>query len=244
MAAIEKNLDVNWFAQQTLFFCGPAVAQMFLDFVKVTVSQADLWSDIKRNTGGTRPPDALPSDHDFPEQVCDNCNPSSSDPRRWQCWDATPEALSATAAARGNVVLDAWYASTFDQGVEMLIDSLDRTPEVPPFATIYLINHWVLVKGYLRNDFALTTAPAQTIGRYNLNGLYIHDPQDWDGADRVRLVTVNDWRGKFGLVGCGDHIDTHPIVVAGTRRLAAWVKVAAVLVPLALLYLIWKWLTG
>lgn len=244
MPGIEKNLNVQWFPQQTLFFCGPAVAQMFLDFIKVPVSQADLWTDIKNNTGGTRPPDALPGDHDFPEQVCDDCNPASNDPKRWQCWDATPEALSATVAKWGNVGLDARYVSTFDQGVEMLIDSLDQTPEVPAFATIHLINHWVLVKGYLRDDSASTAAPIQTIGRYNLNGLYILDPLELDGVARIRLVTVNDWRGKFGLIDCGAHQDTHPIVVSGTRPLAPWVWVATAVSGLLLLYLIWLWLAG
>jgi hypothetical protein len=244
MPGIEKNLDVHWFRQETLYFCGPAVAQMFLDFFKVSVSQADLWSDITNKTGGTRPPDAPPTDHDFPQQVCDNCNPNSNDPGRWQCWDTTPEALSATVASRGKVALDAHYAATFDQGVEMLIDSLDRTPEVPAFATIDLINHWVLVKGYVRDDFSSTEAPVQPVGRYNLNGLYIHDPQQLDEEERVRLVTVNDWRGKFGLIGCGAHIDTHPIVVGVAPRLAAWVPFAAVLAGLVLLYLIWKWYVG
>jgi hypothetical protein len=244
VAGIEKNLNVPWQPQRTLHFCGPAVAQMFLDFVNVGVSQADLWNDITNKTVGSRPPDAPPTDHAFPQQVCDSCDLNSTDPERWQCWDTTPEALSATVAARAGVALDARYVSTFDQGVEMLIDSLDRTPEVPAFATIHLINHWVLVKGYVRDDFASTEAPARQVGRYNLNGLYIHDPQELDEDERVRLVTVNDWRGKFGLVGCGAHIDTHPIVVVGTARLATWIPSAAALLLLLLLYLIWKWFVG
>jgi len=243
VAGTEKNLNVPWFHQQTLYFCGPAVAQMFLGYINVNVSQPDLWTDITSNSGGTRPADAPPTDHDFPQQVCDNCDPSSSDPERWECWDTTPEALSATVAARGGVPLNARYVSRFEEGVEMLIDSLDRTPEVPAFATIHLINHWVLVKGYLRDDFTSTQAPVQTVGRYNLNGLYIHDPKEWDPVERVKLVTVAGWRGKFGLVGCGDHIDTHPIVIPAAR-LAAWVPFAAILFALWLLYLVLKWWFG
>ena len=244
MAAIERNPDVHYFRQERLYFCGPAVAQMFLDVTKVVASQENLWTDIKSKTSGARPPDAPATDHDFPEQVCDNCNPSSSDPLRWQCWDTTPEALGAAVEALGNIPLDARYVSSFDEGVEMLIDSLDRTPEVPAFATTYLVNHWVLITGYLRDDFASTAAPATTVGRYNLNGLYIRDPQELDAEARVRLVTVAGWRGKFGLVDCGAHTDMYPIVVHGTRRMAAWVPIAALVPGLWLLYLIWKWLTG
>ncbi|HET7220947.1 MAG TPA: hypothetical protein VFJ02_22995 [Vicinamibacterales bacterium] len=240
MAGIEKNLDVQWFRQQTLFFCGPAVAQMFLSFLKITVSQQDLWTDITNNTGGTRPPDAPATGHEFPQQVCDNCNPSSSNPGRWECWDTTPDALGTVVATRGKIGLAARYASRFDEGVEMLIDSLDRTPQAPAFATVNLINHWVLVKGYLRDDFTSTSAPVQTVGRYNLNGLYIHDPQEEDEVERVKLVTVNGWRSKFGLIGCGPHIDTYPVVIT-TAPMAAFVRYAAFLVAVVLLYYFWKW---
>lgn len=239
MAGVEKNLNVNWQRQQTLYFCGPAVAQMFLDFVKVTVTQPDLWTDIQNNTGGSRPSDAPATDHDFPTQVCNDCNPGSTDPNRWQCWDTTPDALSATVAARGSVGLEARYPARFDDGVEMLIDSLDRTPEVPAFATTYLINHWVLVKGYLRDDTASQEAPIQNVGRYKLNGLYVLDPQETDADERVKLVTVNGWRSRFGLIACDQHQGTYPIVVTAAR-LAVWVPFVVILV-VAILYWWWTW---
>lgn len=242
MAGAEKNLNVTWQRQQTLYFCGPAVAQMFLDFVKVNVTQPDLWTDIQNNTGGSRPPDAPATDHDFPTQVCNDCNPGSTDPNRWQCWDTTPEALSATVAARGSVGLAARYPSRFDAGVEMLIDSLDRTPEVPAFATTYLINHWVLVKGYLRDDMTSQEAPVQDVGRFKLNGLYILDPQETDADERVKLVTVNGWRSKFGLIDCGQHQGTYPIVITAAR-LAMWVPFVLILVVL-LIYWWWRWYVG
>lgn len=242
MAGVEKNLNLTWQRQQTLYFCGPAVAQMFLEFVKVNVTQPDLWTDIQNNTGGSRPPDAPATDHDFPTQVCNDCNPGSTDPNRWQCWDTTPEALSATVAARGSVGLAARYPSRFDAGVEMLIDSLDGTPEVPAFATTYSINHWVLVKGYLRDDMTSQEAPAQDVGRFKLNGLYILDPQETDADQRVKLVTVNGWRSKFGLIACDQHQGTYPIVITAAR-LAVWVPFVLILVVL-LLYWWWRWYVG
>lgn len=238
MAGLEKNLDVHWFGQKTLFFCGPAVAQMFLDYVKVTATQEDLWTDIKSKSGGTRPADAPKSDHAFPEQVCDTCDPASTDPDRWLCWDTTPEALSATVAGRGNVALGARYAATFVPGVEMLIDSLDLTPDAPAFATTYLFNHWILVTGYIRDDFASTTAPIMTVGRYNLNGFYIRDPFDREGVDHVRFVPAGAWQQQFGLVACGPHIDTYPIVIR-TVAMAAWVRF--VLIVVLALSAFWLW---
>jgi hypothetical protein len=238
MAGIEKNLNVNWHRQQTLYFCGPAVAQMFLDFVQVAATQPDLWTDIQNNTNGSRPADAPATDHDFPTQVCNDCNPGSTDPERWQCWDTTPEALSTTVAARGSVTLAARYPSTFDQGVKMLIDSLDRTPEVPAFATIHLINHWVLVKGYLRDDATSQEAPIQDVGGIKLNGLYILDPQEEDATERVKLVTVNGWRRKFGLIACDKHQGTYPIVIT-VVPMAAWVPFVLMLVVGLVAFWLW-----
>jgi hypothetical protein len=243
MAGTQKNLNVQWFPQQTLYFCGPAVAQMFLDYVNVTVTQPDLWTDIRNNTGGKRPGDAPASGHEFPQQVCDNCNPASNDPRRWACWDTTPEALGVAVGMRGTVGLGARYASKFDEGVELLIDSLDGAPEVPAFATTYIINHWVLVKGYVRDDFTSTSAPAQTVGRYKLNGIYVSDPQASDPVDRVRFVTVNGWRGQFGLIACGPHIDTYPVVIR-SARVASWVWYVLILISMLFLYSILRWYVG
>lgn len=243
MAGTQKNLNVTWQRQQTLYFCGPAVAQMFLDFVKVSATQPDLWTDIQNNTGGSRPSDAPTTDHDFPTQVCDNCDRTSTDPERWKCWNTTPEALSTTVAARGGVDLAARYPSTFDQGVEMLIDSLDRTPEVPAFATITLLNHWVLVNGYLRDCATSQAAPLQTVGHYKLNGIYILDPQQEDADERVKLVTVNGWRSNFGLIACDTHQGTYPIVVT-VARMAAWVPFVLMLVVGLIAFWLWYLYVG
>jgi hypothetical protein len=245
MPMIEKYLDVKWFEQETLFYCGPAVAQMSLDYVKVAVSQDTLWNDIKSNTGGNRPPDAPPSNHGFPEQVCDNCEPNDRNPPMWECWDTTPEALRTTVTAHGGVGHAAQYPSTFEHGVTLLIESLDRSPAVPPFATIQLINHWVLVNGYRLNDEASLEAPPETVGKYRLNGLYILDPQELDRVERVRLVPVSEWHSKFGLIGCGPHVDTYPVVVGGVTGLAARVRSALIIVVLlGLVLLVLRWWLG
>jgi hypothetical protein len=213
---------------------------MFLDYVKVSETQESLWQKIVSNTVGIRPSDAPASDHAFPNQVCDNCNPQSTDPERWKCWDTTPEALSETVSSLGNVALAPRYATSFASGVEMLIGTLDQTPETPAFATVQLVNHWVLITGYRRDDFASTTFPIMSVGGYNLNGLYIRDPQQTETVDHFSLVPIRTWQTDFGLVQCGDHIDTRPVVI-GVRRLAAWVPFVAAFTGGVFLYAIWKW---
>ena len=124
MSGVQKILDVGWYSQEKSFFCGPAVAQMFLGFFGVAASQPDLWSDITNNTGGNRPPDAPPTDHDFPQQVCDNCEVDPTKPPQWECWDTTPEVLRTIVMARADVPLGTHYSNTFVAGVERLIQSL------------------------------------------------------------------------------------------------------------------------
>ena len=244
MAGVETLLDVEWFGQEELYFCGPAVAQMFLGYFKVAVSQDDLWTDVTNNTGGNRPASAPSTGHDFPQQVCHNCEVNTTRPPDWVCWDTTPEALQRVVNARTSTVsLAVQYPSTFDQGVEMLIESLDRAPAVPPFATTTLLNHWVLVNGYMRDDFTATEAPAVQVGKYYLNGIYILDPLQLDAAQRVRLVAVRDWRAQFGSIACASdpNVNKHPIVVGGGLKLAAWAHPWRFAVITLILILLWFW---
>jgi hypothetical protein len=220
MPPIEKYLPVPWFEQQTLDFCGPAVAQMFLQYRGVTATQTALWSEIQGSSAGTG---SGPPVKDFPSQVCDDCGHDPRGHTIWRSWNTTPEALQQTVQARLPAVpLAVKYPDQFDKGTEMLVRSLDRNPDVPPFATVYAINHWVIVVGYLRDDLASTAFPPVAIGPYQLNGLYILDPQEDPRAQRVRLVAIGSagagasppWSEQFGLITCGPHIDCYPVVVA------------------------------
>lgn len=235
MAGTEVYLDVPFHKQETPYYCGPAVAKMFLDWFGVTESQDDLWEAIKSNTDGSLPPDVV-SDHSWDEQVCDNCGTDRAPD--WQCWDTTPEALQKTVADETALTLGADYPSTFEPGVVLLIESLDRATAVPPFATITGINHWVLVIGYRRDDPDL---PSEPVGEYKLNGLYYLDPQQEDTAERVKFVTTEAWKGLFGLILCGPHIDTRPVVV-GEDRFPRWVPAAAVAAGALILVIAWWWL--
>src|SRR5688572_8397183 len=153
MPATNKKLTFDWFAQEKLYYCGPAVAQMVLKYLGVAVSQDHLWADIKANSNGSGSPNPPSGDTDsnFPNQVCDNCD--GANPPVWTCWNATPDALQKTVMGRSaKATLDTRYPGTFEDGVTELIESIDRSPGVPPFATISSLNHWVVVSGYLKDS--------------------------------------------------------------------------------------------
>jgi hypothetical protein len=237
----EVILNVPWHEQQLNHYCGPAVAQMFLDHFTTGVvpSQNELWTDVTNNSGGARPPDAPVTGHEFPQQVCHNCQPANLPPR-WECWDTTPEALRAVVTARTNAVgVALHYEPTKPAGTQRLIESLDRSPRVPAFACIDAINHWVLVQGY-RRDFPDPGGTASQVGAFLLNGLYIHDPQDYDG--NIRYVTAAGWLPLFGAIGCGPRTDTYAVIVGASPGFRPWVyTVAAVIIMLVLYYLL-RWI--
>ena len=243
MAGIEKLLAVDWFAQEKLYYCGPAVAQMFLNHFGLAVSQDDLWADIKANSNGSgssNPPSSN-TDPDFPKQVCENCD--GVNPPVWTCWNATPAALQKTVMGRtSKATLDMHYPLTFEEGVTHLIESIDRSPGVPPFATITSVNHWVVVSGYLQNDLTSTAFPAEQIGKYKLNGLYLRDPQSAGTPDSFKLVSVAAWHEQFGLIACASspNVDRYPVVVGTDAKNNSWWVVGAVAVALLLLF-IWLW---
>ena len=242
MAGIEKILAVDWFAQEKLYYCGPAAAQMFLKHFSVGVSQDDLWADVKSNSNGsgsTNPP-STDSDPNFPTQVCDNCD--GANPPVWTCWNTTPGALQKTVQGRtSKATLDIRYPSTFEEGVTQLIESIDRSPGVPPFATISSVNHWIVVNGYVQNDLTSTQLPVEQIGTYKLNAIYLLDPQSAGANGSFKLVSVGAWRQQFGLIGCASdpNLDRYPVVV-GTDRKRAWLG-GAVAGVLVLVIILWLW---
>ena len=241
MAGIEKLLAVDWLKQEKLYYCGPAAVQMFLKYFGVAVTQDILWADIKANSNGagsSNPPSAA-MDPDFPTQVCENCDDAR--PPVWTCWNSTPDALRQTAAGHtAKATLAIRYPSTFEQGVTELIESIDRSPGVPPFATLTSMNHWVIVAGYLQNDMSSGEFPAKPVGTYMLNGLYVLDPEGESATDAFKLMTVAAWQEQFGLIACASdpNLDRYPVVV-GTDVLPKWVMFILVALFVVLLYWLW-----
>ena len=217
MAGVEKVLPVQWVPQDTIYYCGPAVAHMFLKRFAIDASQQDLWNDIKNNTGGHRPKSAPVENTDpaFATQLCINCD--GADPPEWKCWNTTPEALQKTLRDRApHVAMKVRYPGTADDGMELLVDTIDHPDGIPALATETSQHHWVVVSGYMRDDATSTEFPAQQVGKYLLNGLYVVDSNGATEANRFSFKTVNAWREDFGAIGCAKHEQNnrYPVIVA------------------------------
>ena len=242
MPGIEKLLPVAWLKQGTLYYCGPAVAQMFLKYFGVAVTQDVLWAEIKANSNGSGSPNppGADSDPDFPTQVCENCD--GANPPVWTCWNSTPDALQKTISAHtAKATLATRYASTFEEGVTELIQSIDRSPGVPPIATITSMNHWVIACGYLQNDVTSVEFPVEQVGTYKLNGLYVLDPQAQLVADSFKLITVGEWHQQFGLIGCASNpnLDRYPVMV-GTDLYPKWLLYVVLALFIVLAFWLWS----
>lgn len=234
---IEEIVPVTWKGQDTPDFCGPAVAQMFLGWLNIPVAQSDLWTEIQANSDGKGNGPIT-----FPGQVCINCG--TAHVPAWRCWKTTAEALEKTIELRApSTRLATEYAATYEAGLARLIDSLELTPRVPPLATLYTINHWVVVNGYRREDLGSIAFPPVTAGKYHVNGVYILDPLQEDQQQRVRLIAASasvgsaNWSEMFGLIPCGDHVDERPMIVG--QPVSSWVK--WILIIVIWLLLLW-WL--
>jgi hypothetical protein len=217
MPGVEKVVPVHWVRQETTYYCGPAVAHMFLKRFSIEASQQDLWNDIKKNTGGHRPKGAPGenTDPEFDTQICINC--SGAKPPEWTCWNTTPEALQKTLRERApHVGMKVQYPEAADEGMEQLVDTIDQADGIPALATETSLHHWVVVSGYLRDDTASTEFPAQQVGKYLLNGLYVVDSDGATEPDRFGFKTVNAWREDFGAIGCAEHAQNnrYPVIIA------------------------------
>jgi hypothetical protein len=242
MPGVEKVLPIDWVAQQNNYYCGPAVAHMFLKYFDVNVSQDSLWKDIKDNTQGTRPPGAPVGDPNFDTQVCFNCDGLT--PPVWTCWSTTPEALQLTLQNRKpRATTEVRYPLTADSGIQQLIQSIDHPAGVPAIATETSMSHWVVVNGYLRDDASSKEFPPQQVGGYLLNALYVVDPDGVAGADRFGFKTVNAWRADFGAIGCdaNPHSNGYPIVVAVAPVAKRLSGVLLATLAFSMFALFWVW---
>src|SRR5688572_2297817 len=203
------KLPVPGFAQRVGFYCGPACAQMVLAFKGASHTQDDLWAAITSKTNATRPPAAPPTLGHFPNQQCYHCGV-------WHCWQTLPEPLAETmdALLSSTVSFIARYPPTIDETTLALIDSLDAPISTPPFATLYAINHWVVITGYLAGDESIPGFPPRPVGKVALNAVYLNNPNVLADADAITVLSTRDFRQRLGLISCGDHLDRYPIVVA------------------------------
>ena len=210
----EVTVPVTWTEQETLYSCGPAVAQMALAALGVAPPptpptwQDRLWSIIQTVTNETRPLNAGPgtaSSPSFAEQLCEKCANTTS----YTCWATSPGALERLLNGEQTV---ASYAATTNgsdgDATIRLLDTLDRG--VPGLALVRGWQHWVVVDGYTHSG-----PDAWALAGRNLNGVYLRNPQ----VAGVHYVVWDVWKDDYlNFVPCGQYGNT--IVVLDGHRLA------------------------
>lgn len=203
---------VTYAHQETLFYCGPATAEMVLASLGVPsltppTWQDRLWDYIVANTGSTRPPSApsSPTSPSFPRQKCERCA------GLWNCWSTTPAVLQQLLNSSQAVAQYAVSKHSLEStATGVLLDTIDR--QLPGIALVFGWQHWLVVDGYRHSEPGATPVAGR-----NLNGVYIRDP--W-ASDAIGLIPWIDWQDDYlSVVPCGSFAGK--IVVLGGARLAA-----------------------
>jgi len=211
----EVTVPVTWVEQETLYSCGPAVAQMTLRALGVVPPptpptwQERLWTIVQTVTNETRPSNAgpgTPSAPSFPEQLCEKCANTTS----YTCWATSPGALERLLNGQQGVASYAVRTTGSDSDATIaLLDTLDRG--LPGIALVRGWQHWVVVDGYTHSLPDAWPLPGR-----NLNGVYFRNPQ----VQGVHYVVWDVWKDDYlNFVPCGQYANT--IVVLDSHRVAA-----------------------
>jgi len=206
---VTKQLSVPYYEQETNYTCGPAVAQMWIDFHNGYVSQDTLWNCIQDNNR-----------------------------EGWPMWATDPYGLAACVSNYLNnfIAEDCrWsYFSTANIALAMDIVDMDNSPP----ALINAGRHWVLVKGVSYEDYYGIVQDVYGFWvhdpwEYDINHSYSID--DWQ--DVLTPVDINGsrWDGYWTTVrgywgtdvagtGCPDTvpISDEPVTGENTTRPAVW----------------------
>jgi len=211
-------VPVTWVEQETLYSCGPAVAQMTLKAVGVATPaspptwQQQLWTIIQTVTDEVRPTNAgagTPSAPAFPEQLCEKCANTTS----YTCWATSPKALERLVNGQQASAVYTVTTNGNDAAATIaMLDTIDRG--VPGIALVRGWQHWVVVDGYLHGG----PDPWALPGR-NLNGIYLRNPQ----VAGVHYVDWNTWKDEYlNFVPCGQYANTI-LVISGRRTTIPYV---------------------
>ena len=208
----DATVPVEWVAQENLFYCGPASAQMILAALQVLSPatppswQDALWGEIKTHTGATRPATAGPgsaANPAYPTQKCERCN------GEWCCWSTPPIALRKVLNSQQAAATFA-VKSFADENLatDALLDTIDRG--VPAIALVYGWGHWVVVEGYVHDE-----SGAHMVAGRALNGVYIRDsfaPQS------VHFITCEGWRDDYIRFVPGGQYQDEVVVISGKKK--------------------------
>ena len=206
----DVNVAVPFAAQETLFYCGPAVLQMALSALGVASPatppswQDQLWDLVQQHTGAKRPSSApsTPTAPAFPTQKCERCY------GQWSCWSSTPRVVEYLL---NTLQTTAQYAvsthGSEESATAVLLDALDG--QVPGVALVMGWQHWLVVDGYRHSE-----PNGWAVAGRSVNGIYIRDPLD---VPATHFVATAQWRADYlRFVACGEYQDTL-VVIGGTR---------------------------
>ena len=210
----EVTVPVTWVHQETLYYCGPAVAQMMLAAIGVVKPpspptwQDRLWTIIQSVTDETRPSNAgpgTPSAPEFQEQLCEKCASTSG----YTCWATTPGALERTLnGQQGSAHYSVSTTGSDSAATIATLDVLDRG--LPGLALVWGWQHWVVVDGYRHSGPDAWALPGR-----NLNGMFLRNPQ----VPGMLYVDWQVWKDDYlNFVPCGQYGNT--IVVLDGHRVA------------------------
>lgn len=218
-------LNVDWSKQATETFCGPATAHMYLRYALSASGsttplpdQNALWAAISKT------------------QRCDLCG---TDPQTGEtvlrCWDTSPEALrdAVNSFAPAGYKLSVAYTANQGAGTDALIKALETPKAMPAIATKTTTNHWMIVNGFRHGE---TDPPPQTVGGYQLNGMYVQDPNIADANERLQLVSTARWLANFGIIPCGPDVDTYPVLTRVEVKAKPWLIFVVIVVLFAFLW--------
>jgi hypothetical protein len=210
----EVVVPTTFVAQETLFLCGPACAQILLMSLggKAPAGpptwQEHLWVDVQAQTLEQRPAGAgpgTPTSPAFPTQKCERCSATSP----WNCWSTTPPALERVMNLRqGTATFSVAIEATEQLATTRLVATLDLT--VAPAALVFGWQHWVVVDGYRYND------PNHIlVAGVRLNGVYVRNPRT---TASLHYVSIQWWFDRYlQSVPCGTYINNY-VVLRAVRR--------------------------
>jgi hypothetical protein len=203
----DKNLGVRPVKQETEYYCGPAAAEMVLEFLGVArPGGPKTWQDqirayIEKNTNANRPSlkaaPASPDNPAFDEQKCELCD------GEYECWATTPNVLKKLLNANQSVTTYQVSKRTTERGAtDAMLDNVDSGR--PVVALVEGWQHFVVVEGYRHDE-----AGSVSTYRRNLNGVWYCDPLDgvlhykdfsaWEG-DSLYWVPCGTYAGDILVI--------------------------------------------
>lgn len=206
---VTKHLSVPYYEQETNYTCGPAVAQMWIDFHNGYVSQDTLWDCILDNNR-----------------------------EGWPMWYTDPHGLAACVSNYLNnfIAEDCRWRYFYSANIALAMEIVEM--DNPPPALIYSGDHWILVKGVSYEDYYGSVQNVYGFWIHDPWECDINHSYSIDGWQNVLTpvdVSGSYWdgywttvRGYWGIDAVSPglqstaSVSSEPVTVENTTRPAVW----------------------